>query len=150
VKFELPQQQDNTGNLPLHVAAGNNQPYMCEKFLTAFKWSIKPLSVKNNQGQTAVHVATVAKPQRVGPERHFVEKHEKHKSHDHKASKEKEKEKEEEDDDYEHDFGLPILQLMWKITLNDVPGSGFFETDDDGKTCLHLAAENGKSTRYVE
>jgi hypothetical protein len=94
-------------------------------------------------------VATVAKPRRIGPERHFVEKHEKNKSHDHKASKEKE-EKEEDDDDDEHDFGLPILQLMWKITLNDVPRSGLFETDDDEKTCLHLAAENGKSTRYVE
>jgi hypothetical protein len=127
------------------VAAGNNQEYMCKKFLTDLKWSNKPLSVKNNQGQTVAHVAIDAKPHRIGPERHYVGKHEKDKTQDPKAAKEK-KEDDDDDDDDEHDFGLPIIILLWDKTSKDDPHGGLFERDGDGKTCLHLAAENGALT----
>lgn len=144
-KWELPKKKDNNGNLPLHVAARNRQTYMCEKFLTAFKWStnIDPLRVKNNQGQTAAHMATEAEAPRIGPERPYIDKHGKEKHHhDQEAS--------ETEDDDEHNFGLPILELMWKITPKDGQNSPLFEKNDDRKTCLHLAAAKGKSKRHLE
>ena len=70
---------------------------MCQNFLRAFNGATSLLRVKNNQGNTAAHVATVAKRQRIGPGRQHVEKHEKNEGN-----------------------------------------------DDDRKTCLHLAAANGK------
>jgi ankyrin repeat protein len=142
VKCGLPEKRDNNGNLPLHVAAGKIQKHMCTKLLTAFKWSFDPLRMKNNQGKTAAHVATEAVAYRIGPERHYIDKHEKEKHHDQEAGK-------EEDDD-EHDLGLPILTLMWENTPQDGRPSGLSEKDDDRKTCLHLAAENGKSKRHLE
>ena len=50
---------------------------MCQNFLRAFNGATSLLRVKNNQGNTAAHVATVAKRQRIGPGRQHVEKHEK-------------------------------------------------------------------------
>lgn len=136
MRFDLVKKPDNNGNLPLHVAAGNNQVYICEKILNDPQSSTDLLHVKNSDGQTAAHVATVAVPQPIGPERHHIDKHEKEKYHDSDASK--------TDDDDEHDFGLPILKSMWTITSNEGRGSDFFDRDDDRKTCLHLAAVNGK------
>jgi ankyrin repeat protein len=145
VKFKLPEDRDNNGNLPLHVVAKNKQESMCKKYLTHCKGSNRSLlSVKNNQGQTAVHVAINAKPHRIGPERHFAGKHEKGKNQDLKVNKEKEEE--EDDDDDEHDFGLPIIRLLWEPISNDLVRRILFERDAYGKTCLHLAAENGKLT----
>jgi ankyrin repeat protein len=141
-KLGLPKQTDSNGNLPLHVAAGNNQVHMCEKLLTEFRWSIDPLRMKNNQGQTAAHVATEAVAPRIGPEQHYIDKQKKEKDHEQEAS--------EKEDDDKHDFGLPILDLMWKITQKENQPSALSVKDDDRKTCLHLAAENGKSKRHLE
>ncbi len=140
--LELDQLPDNNGNLPLHVAAANNQKHMCDKLLRAVESPSYMLRVKNMQGQTAAHVATEAVPHRIGPERHSIEKHEREKNADDEAKKAK--------DDDEHDFGLPILRLMWDITSKDGQRSGLLETDNDRNTCLHLAAKNGKSKHYVD
>jgi ankyrin repeat protein len=144
LKLELLRQHDNNGNLPLHVAAGNNQVDMCEKFLKACESSNELLLKKNFQGQTAAHVATTAMHRCIGPERHYIEKDEREKHHDHEAKVDT-----AENND-EHDFGLPVLEKMWDITSKYGQSSGLFELDDDRKTCLHLAAENGKSEQYVE
>ncbi|CAF3896320.1 unnamed protein product, partial [Rotaria sp. Silwood1] len=134
-KLKLLEQQDSNGNLPLHVAAANNQMEMCEAFLTAFNGATQLLRKKNIQGQTAAHMATEAVPHRTGPERHYIDKHEKDKYHDSKTN--------QEENDDEHNFGLPTLQKMWDITSTEGREEGLFRRDDDRKTCLHLAAANG-------
>lgn len=137
-RLNLFEEQDNAGNLPLHIAAGNNQAYICEEFLKDSKQSIIALRVKNNQGKTAAHVATIATRRRIGAELHYVQRYEKKKYRTHKVSTAA-----NSDGDEDHDFGLPILKLFWTSSTEDSP-HGLFEKDDDRKTCLHLAAENGK------
>jgi ankyrin repeat protein len=129
--------------LPLHVAADNKQEEFCKAALSASKASNDFRRIKNAHGQTAAHVATQAVPRRIGPERHHVERH---KSADSKKQNKKMDAVDNDDDsDDDHDFGLPILRQIWDDAPKGDRLSGFFERDDDGQTCLHLAAAKGKS-----
>jgi ankyrin repeat protein len=148
VKWRLPENADGNGNFPLHVAAANNQKYMCEELLVYFNLKIPSSFLKNNHGQTAAHVAVVAKRHRIGPERHFVVKHEKDKRPDPKDTKEKVMKNNDDDDD--QDFGLPIIELFWEKNQKNGLHDVLFERDDDGKTCLHVAAENGELIEDLE
>ncbi|CAF1171068.1 unnamed protein product [Adineta steineri] len=151
---ELHEKADNNGNWPLHVAASTSHKNVFEKLLLKpLSYKKSPLSTKNAQGQTVVHIATEAMPPRIGPDRHYVEKD--HSSEEKNSTREASDEKDDEGNDegnYEEDdeeskdrnFGLPILRCIY----NRFPEEReylpiFFQRNDDRQTCLHLAAAKG-------
>ncbi|CAF1141121.1 unnamed protein product [Adineta steineri] len=147
---ELHEKADNNGNWPLHVAASTSHKNVFEKLLLKpLSYKKSPLSTKNAEGQTVVHIATEAMPPRIGPDRHYVEKD--HSSEEKNSTREASDEKDDEGNDEEDDeeskdrnFGLPILRCIY----NRFPEEReylpiFFQRNDDRQTCLHLAAAKG-------
>jgi len=134
---------DDDGNSPLHVAASNNQTRFFEAAFSLKDRSKDFRLMRNAYGQTAAHVATEAIKRRIGPERHDVDKHSSAVS---KPSNQKPNaDNHEDDDEDEHDFGLPVLRQIWNSAKKGDKHNCLFARDFDRKTCLHLAAAQGKS-----
>jgi ankyrin repeat protein len=142
IERDLLNKLDDDGNLPLHAAAGNNQIEFCKKALDACKDPNDFLYIKNNHGQAAAHVATVAVHHRIGPERHYAERHHFYESKG--QNRKTDAEEKDDDDDEDHDFGLPVLRLIWDNAKKGDKTSSLFKRDNNEQTCLHLAAAKGK------
>jgi len=139
VKEGLLGMQDARGNSPLHVAASNNQIDFCNKVFSDKHSSNEFRSVRNAHGQTAAHVATEAKPRRIGPERHHSDKHN---SASLKSSNSKSAAHDHMHVD-EHGFDLRVLELLWKNEEKGNRDHCLFVPDFYRQTCLHLAAAQG-------
>jgi ankyrin repeat protein len=136
---------DDDGNSPLHVAASNNQTRFCERVFSPEEPSNDLRFMINANGQTAAHVATEAMKRRIGSERHHLDKHSStvSKPSDQKPSTDNHGDDNHDDDD--HDFGLPVLRQIWNNAEKGDIRNCLFVRDFDRKTCLHLAAAQGKS-----
>jgi hypothetical protein len=145
--------------LPLHVAASTNND-ICKDLLDVKETKTStaalstqntssssptrehPLCVYNYKGQTPVHVATEAKPIRIGVDRHYAVNHDHRKSESH--------EKCEVNKDNKTDFGLPTLKIMWGAKPDDDTRRALSMPDGSRRTCLHLAAAKGNSFSVLD